>query len=585
MGLLARLGIQSLERSSTPSNPSAGQRLLYPTGNGWVDQNSGGIARPLITQPGRAATPQASVYKWIYQGTSASGPNSNYAGGTTTLHDTADFVIGSESAKIVTPGSVGVQCGFGIYGGPTLPDMTNADLVLLVKVTGMANAADFKFWLSDSNVMTNAYQWNLSEAGTTFPFLASGQWYRITLPRGATTLNGVAPNNAALNSWQLVVYDNGTPMTVQLGGIGYCKKQKAFPNGAVSIRFDDLLDETLAAADYMAQYGFAATAYAIAETMWNNASYSGYLTTDQARMLERVYNWRIASHAYTVAVHNQTSTQGGSGTAGYTAYTANDQRADMMACRQWLIQQGFTAAQHFAWPQGAWDEASSLVAREVFSSAITLAHAHNETVPVADPNRIRCYAPPNTVTGANLTAEVDKAIAGGEWLIVCFHRIVASVSQAIDVTTAAFQTFVDYLNTTGVSVPRIDEVLAMSSISATPVYETFTYSAAPGNVATGTGKARLYLEGSYQVETVRAAVNTAPTGATLICDVNKNGTTIYTSQGNRPTIAISGFTATGNSPAVKTFAAGDYITVDVDQVGSTITGADLTVTVRLRRLD
>lgn len=112
--------------------------------------------------------------------------------------------------------------------------------------------------------------------------------------------------------------------------------------------------------------------------------------------------------------------------------------------------------------------------------------------------------------------------------------------------------------------------------------EVYTF-AITGAVAVATGKSRIYLEGSYVVETVRAAVNTQPTGAALIVDVNKNGTTIYTTQSGRPSISASSNSATGNSPDVTTFAGGDYMQVDVDQVGSTVAGADLTVTVRLRR--
>jgi hypothetical protein len=112
--------------------------------------------------------------------------------------------------------------------------------------------------------------------------------------------------------------------------------------------------------------------------------------------------------------------------------------------------------------------------------------------------------------------------------------------------------------------------------------EAYTF-AITGTVAVATGKSRIYLEGSYVVETVRAAVNTQPTGAALIVDVNKNGTTIYTTQSGRPSISASSNSATGNSPDVTTFASGDYMQVDVDQVGSTVAGADLTVTVRLRR--
>lgn len=112
--------------------------------------------------------------------------------------------------------------------------------------------------------------------------------------------------------------------------------------------------------------------------------------------------------------------------------------------------------------------------------------------------------------------------------------------------------------------------------------ETYVFNV-PGNVATQTGRSRIYLEAGFTVETIRAAVGTAPAGAALVVDVNKNGTTLFTAQGNRPQITPGNNTATG-SPEVIDLAAGDYLTVDVDQVGSGTTGADLTVTVRLRKV-
>jgi hypothetical protein len=104
-----------------------------------------------------------------------------------------------------------------------------------------------------------------------------------------------------------------------------------------------------------------------------------------------------------------------------------------------------------------------------------------------------------------------------------------------------------------------------------------------GALTVRTGVSRIYLEGNYTFETCRASVGTAPTGATLIVDVKKNGTTIYSTQSARPTIAISGFSANGNSPAITTFASGDYLTVDIAQIGSTVAGSDLVVTIRLRK--
>jgi len=72
---------------------------------------------------------------------------------------------------------------------------------------------------------------------------------------------------------------------------------------------------------------------------------------------------------------------------------------------------------------------------------------------------------------------------------------------------------------------------------------------------------------------------TAPTGADIIVDVNKNGTTIFTTQTNRPTIAASATSGTSGTPDVTSVADGDYLTFDIDQVGSTIPGADLLIVV------
>lgn len=101
-----------------------------------------------------------------------------------------------------------------------------------------------------------------------------------------------------------------------------------------------------------------------------------------------------------------------------------------------------------------------------------------------------------------------------------------------------------------------------------------------GTLTTATGTMRLPIDGTYTIVGTRLMVGTAPTGASIIIDVNKNGTTIYSTQANRPTIAASANAGgPGSAPDVTSLAAGDYLTVDIDQVGSTVAGSDLTVVV------
>ena len=119
--------------------------------------------------------------------------------------------------------------------------------------------------------------------------------------------------------------------------------------------------------------------------------------------------------------------------------------------------------------------------------------------------------------------------------------------------------------------PFIDEELA-----------TFERTA---DLSVGSGNSRYRFPFAATLLGVTAAINTAPTGASVILDVNKNGTTVYTTQANRPTIlAGANATAAETVPDVTAIAVGDYLTIDIDQIGSTVAGADATVFIRYRRV-
>lgn len=115
-----------------------------------------------------------------------------------------------------------------------------------------------------------------------------------------------------------------------------------------------------------------------------------------------------------------------------------------------------------------------------------------------------------------------------------------------------------------------------------PAPNTVVPYSVPGTVSVVSGAARLYNDTgrTLTIRAVRATVGTAPVGASLIVDVLKGGTTIFTTQANRPTIA-AGTNTSGKVTTmdVTTWADGDYLTVNVAQVGSATPGSDLTVQV------
>jgi len=97
-------------------------------------------------------------------------------------------------------------------------------------------------------------------------------------------------------------------------------------------------------------------------------------------------------------------------------------------------------------------------------------------------------------------------------------------------------------------------------------------------ITTGTAKVTFRMPYAFTLSAVRASVTTAPTGSTILIDINEGGTTILSTK--LMIDASEKTSTTAATPAVisDTALADDAeITIDFDQVGSTIAGAGVKV--------
>lgn len=101
-----------------------------------------------------------------------------------------------------------------------------------------------------------------------------------------------------------------------------------------------------------------------------------------------------------------------------------------------------------------------------------------------------------------------------------------------------------------------------------------------GNAVVGTKLQQGLISIARTIARVRIYSDTAPVGSDLIIDINKNGVTIWTTQANRAKVVAGANAGTTTTFDVTAVAAGDRLSVDVDQVGSgTPGGNDLLVTI------
>ena len=94
-----------------------------------------------------------------------------------------------------------------------------------------------------------------------------------------------------------------------------------------------------------------------------------------------------------------------------------------------------------------------------------------------------------------------------------------------------------------------------------------------GTLELTTGTIRWIAPNNINISSTRLTVGTSPAGSSLIATLNKNGTVIDTL-----TIA-AGSSSDVNSGLSLAVSSGDYLTVDITQVGSTTAGSDLNLIV------
>lgn len=142
---------------------------------------------------------------------------------------------------------------------------------------------------------------------------------------------------------------------------------------------------------------------------------------------------------------------------------------------------------------------------------------------------------------------------------------VAAVVQGLASQTGNLQ---EWRNSSGTAMSLVDPA---GNIYAANLSTTITMTRA-GALSAGVGTYRWYADRgmALQIRSVRASVGTPSTSGTPTFDVNVNGTSIFTTQSNRPTLAV-GSNTTGRLTGFAVNSSipdGGYLTVDIDVAGT-----------------
>jgi hypothetical protein len=183
-----------------------------------------------------------------------------------------------------------------------------------------------------------------------------------------------------------------------------------------------------------------------------------------------------------------------------------------------------------------------------------------------------------------LSTATSTAIAATDSVLAAFGKLQAQItSVAGDIVNAALTGFSTSTSTAVVSTDSVVQGIGklqaqVNSLNTRTEVIGLAVSDETTALTAGNGRLTFRMPFALTLTSVRANVVTAPTGSTLIVDINEGGTSILSTKLSIDASEKTSTTAATAAVISNTALADDAeITVDIDQVGSTIAGAGLKI--------
>jgi peptidoglycan/xylan/chitin deacetylase (PgdA/CDA1 family) len=370
-------------------------------------------------------------------------------GAGTDLNSTEAFVRGTQSAKVVT---TGLSELLNVDGQNLALNATGKQVRLTLRADKVANLhfEGIIFFLGNAD-FSAYYRWKVVSGSTGIH--RDGEWLTYTLHFGEAEVTGV-PDRANLTRARLQVIDagGGVIATVRYDGVEFINEPAAFPNGVVSITFDDSWESVhTLGRTVMDKHGFPATNYVICDTV----GVVERLSLNHLRELSDYAGWEVGAHSYSIFNHGE----------GFPQLTDEQLDDDFRRSKDWSARNGLGSMDHLAYPLGQFDGRVCNIAKRYFTTGRTVSGILGwplETPTPGEPMRLRALTGIGfgSITPAAVAAQVDKTRIGKGWLILCFHKIVTGI-PAFDTecNQADFQAIIDDIAADGIAVRTVGEVI------------------------------------------------------------------------------------------------------------------------------
>jgi len=354
--------------------------------------------------------------------------------------DTEDYLLGHQSLKLATKGDATLEKIRLTNLDPPI-DFSGKFLKAWLKIDGKYAINRLGISVSSDNFETSKNYWiNQRSSSPTAKSFQNNVWSPVTI---SLTQTSGKTDLSKINSIEIFLKDNGNqPVTTWFNSLSLVENNR---KAVVTFTFDDAVGTQFTnAIPILSKYNFSATTYI--PTQW--VDQPDRLSVEQLRKMQDDYGWDISSHTLNHIDVAQIKDK-------------ERLKTELTLSKQFLLDHGFEkGAEHFAYPFGTFDSELSMDLIKKHYKTARIVRGDIETIPVADPYRLRVIYVLSITPPELVLDRIDKAIENGDWAILVFHGIVNNNAYDIQGTylKSNFQTIVDGVYKKGVDVMTISEV-------------------------------------------------------------------------------------------------------------------------------
>lgn len=314
------------------------------------------------------------------------------------------------------------------------PSSENIYADFRIKDLSVLTGLEFRFFQGTKEILR--YSFPLFKKSD-FNIVKNNASNRISFPLSSSKilspLNGVTINKVGiyLNSKK----KSNLSFTIS----NFTTSQKKWLSGAVSFTFDDGYKSQMKAFEVMKKHNLPGTAFIIPDAVETN----NYLTWTDVNQLAQ-WGWDISTHHQTPI----------------TQLSSKALNSTYLRTKNSIQKQGFSKENTLtlAYPMGLTNNASLLQVKKMFRFG-RLASGGSETIPLADPLKIKTYNVLDTTSPKEILELVRQAKIHGDWVVLMFHYFNQPDKKDLNYSIKKFEQVIENLKSINANIIPMSVVL------------------------------------------------------------------------------------------------------------------------------